>query len=90
MVELIVPGMSCGPCARAVTNAVQSVDASATVDIDLTTKIVTIVSGGDLEHIKSAIEDAGYKVGGQATAAVQTDSLELTSGGGENIADRIE
>lgn len=62
MVELTVPGMSCGPCARAVTGAVQGVDPNAKVDIDLGTKLVTIESGADVAVIATAIEEAGYKV----------------------------
>ena len=62
MVEVTVPGMSCGPCARAVTNAVQSVDSNAQVDIDLETKRVAIESDAPLTKIAAAIEEAGYKV----------------------------
>ena len=54
--------MSCGPCARAVTEAVRSVDPGASVEIDLETKLVAIDSGSDVGAIAAAIEDAGYKV----------------------------
>ena len=60
--EIKVPGMSCGPCARAVTDAVRNVDAEAVVDIDLTTKRVSIETDADPEAIAAAIEDAGYNV----------------------------
>ena len=62
MVEVTVPGMSCAPCARAVTSAVQSVDANAQVNIDLETKRVAIESGAPISAIAAAIEEAGYKV----------------------------
>ena len=62
MVEITVRGMSCGPCARAVTNAVQSVDANAEVQVDLDTKRVSIDSTAPLPAISAAIEEAGYKV----------------------------
>ncbi|HEX8263708.1 MAG TPA: heavy-metal-associated domain-containing protein [Allosphingosinicella sp.] len=62
MVEITVPGMSCGPCGRAVTSAVQGVDPGARVEIDLETKLVAIESGADVAAIAGAIEDAGYKV----------------------------
>ena len=58
MYQITVRGMSCGPCARAVTSAVHSIDADAKVEIDLETKLVDIESGADV----AAIEDAGYKV----------------------------
>ena len=60
--NITVPGMSCGPCARAVTNAVKSVDPAAEVEIDLGTKRVAIDTGADAEQVKAAIEQAGYKV----------------------------
>ena len=66
MVELIVRGMSCSPCARAVTNAVQSVDAGANVSVDLETKRVSIETVADVGRIEAAIEAAGYNVQRQA------------------------
>jgi copper chaperone len=62
MVELTVTGMTCGGCARAVTNAVKSVDAAAGVVVDVAGKRVSIDSQADLAEIKAAIEDAGYNV----------------------------
>ncbi len=60
--EILVPGMSCGPCATAVTNAVQSVDPAASVEVDLGTKRVAIETTAETEQVRSAIEQAGYKV----------------------------
>jgi copper chaperone len=62
MYELKVEGMSCGHCVNAVTKSVQSVDASAKVDIDLSQQKVRIESGAALDAIKEAIVDAGYPV----------------------------
>ena len=62
MIEVTVPGMSCAPCARAVTNAVQSVDANAQVNIDLETKRVAIESEAPISAIAAAIEEAGYRI----------------------------
>lgn len=62
MVELTVPGMSCDPCARAVTKAVRSVDPQAGVEIDLGTKRVAINSDAGFDRIRAAIETAGYEV----------------------------
>jgi copper chaperone len=66
MIEVTVPGMSCGPCARAVTGAVQGVDPSAEVKIDLNTKRVSINSSADPQSLATAIENAGYKVEAEA------------------------
>ena len=62
MVELTVNGMRCGPCARAVTEAVRSIDPVAGVEIDLDSKRVSIDSDADIGSIQSAIEGAGYQV----------------------------
>ncbi|MDQ8757369.1 heavy-metal-associated domain-containing protein [Sphingosinicella sp. LHD-64] len=62
MVVLTVRGMNCGPCAKAVTEAVRSVDPDAEVKVDLGTKLVAIDSVGNLDRIKAAIDEAGYKV----------------------------
>ena len=62
MVELTVTGMTCGGCARAVTNAVQSVDPAAGVVVDVASKRVSIDSQADVAQIEAAIEEAGYNV----------------------------
>ena len=62
MFDFQVNGMTCGGCARAVTNAVESVDAAANVQVDLAAKRVTVDSTADAAKIRSAIEDAGYDV----------------------------
>jgi copper chaperone len=62
MYELQVEGMSCGHCVGAVTRSVQEIDASAKVDIDLTTQKVRIASSANLEELKAAITEAGYPV----------------------------
>ena len=66
MIKLIVKGMSCGPCASNVTNAVHSVDSNAGVEVNLTTKLVEIESNSDVAQIAAAIEEAGYQVDRQA------------------------
>lgn len=62
MVELTVSGMRCGPCARAVTDAVRSIDPAAGVEIDLETKLVSIDSEADIGRLRAAIAEAGYQV----------------------------
>ena len=62
MVELTVSGMRCGPCGRAVTEAVRSIDPAAEVEIDLDSKSVSIDTKEDVGRIRAAIEDAGYQV----------------------------
>jgi copper chaperone len=62
MLEFRVDGMTCGGCARAVTNAVKSVDDAAAVQVDLASKLVTVGTAADAAEVQSAIEGAGYDV----------------------------
>lgn len=60
---LVVEGMSCGHCKKAVEDAVGELAGVEKVSVDLETKKVE-VEGSDLneEKIKKTIEDAGYEV----------------------------
>ena len=62
MMNFRVLGMTCGGCARAVTNAVERVDANAKVDVDLGAKRVSVESSADPKLFESAIQEAGYEV----------------------------
>ena len=62
MITFNVLGMTCGGCARAVTSAVQRIDAEASVDVDLPAKKVAISSSADPSQLSEAIEEAGYEV----------------------------
>lgn len=66
MYELRVDGMTCTGCANSVKKAVQRVDGSAEVEVDLISKTVSVTSSATLDAVKSAIDDAGYTVIGQA------------------------
>jgi copper chaperone len=57
-----VEGMSCGHCVKAVTKAVQQLDAQAQVQIDLSTRQVTIESSKPREALAKVIADEGYIV----------------------------
>ncbi|MBU0726715.1 MAG: heavy-metal-associated domain-containing protein [Alphaproteobacteria bacterium] len=61
MISLKVEGMTCGHCVKAVTKAVHTIEAAASVDIDLGAGLVRI-SSGDPERLASAIAEAGYAV----------------------------
>ena len=60
MIEFKVPAMSCGHCVRAVTEAVQEVDAGAKVDVNLETKKVLVESSADKSKLAQALSEAGY------------------------------
>jgi len=63
VMELVVPGMSCGHCKAAVAAEVSAVPGVARVDVDLDTKLVT-VHGADVSRdaVVAAIDEAGYSV----------------------------
>lgn len=62
MYQLQVENMSCGHCVGAVTEAVQGVDAAATVVIELASKSVRIDSTTPLASLTAAISAAGFPV----------------------------
>lgn len=61
MLKFQVDGMSCDHCVRAVTEAVQSADPDAKVDIDLESKKVAVDSRRESAAIAEAIREAGYE-----------------------------
>lgn len=61
--KLVVEGMTCGHCVRTITNAIQKLDSSALVDIDLSTGHVDIRSDSvSTPSATRAIQDEGYAV----------------------------
>lgn len=60
MLRLNVDGMSCGHCVGAVTRAVQGVDPSAEVRVDLAAKTVEARTVAEPGAVAKAIADAGY------------------------------
>ena len=62
MITFEVPGMTCGHCARTITNALQEIDPAAEVTVELASKRVAVGSNAIPEQLKKAIQDAGYDV----------------------------
>ncbi len=60
MIELTLPTMTCGHCVRSVTDTVQQVDPSATLQIDLPSHQVRIESQQPQATFVAALADAGY------------------------------
>ena len=60
MIELTLPTMTCGHCAKTVTSTVQRVDAQATLQIDLPTHTVKIESQQPREAFAAALAEEGY------------------------------
>ncbi len=56
-----VTGMTCAHCVRAVTEAIQSLDAAAKVEVDLDASRVVVRDGSlSAPDIVGAIEEEGY------------------------------
>lgn len=66
MQTYIVEGMTCGGCARSVTNAIVSAIPGAEVQVDLDTKRVSVSGEPDVGAVRQAVEDAGFEFAGQA------------------------
>lgn len=60
--EFKVGGMSCGHCAAAVTRAIQRLDATAAVSVDLASGRVSVDGRLGREDVARAIAAAGYTV----------------------------
>ena len=58
--ELMVKGMTCGGCVKAVTRAVLAQDKAASVVVDLPSGKVTIEGALSQDQAEAAILDAGF------------------------------
>lgn len=60
MHEFNLPDMTCGHCARAVTEAAREVDPQARVEVDLPAKKAKVESPQPRERFTRALAEAGY------------------------------
>ena len=58
--EFNVPDMSCGHCVGVITKTLTTLDASATVSVDLPTRKITVQTTQDRATVAAALADAGY------------------------------
>ena len=56
-----VPDISCDHCKRSIEGEVSTVADVVSVDVDVDTRLVTVV-GGDDADVRAAIVEAGYEV----------------------------
>ncbi|HEY0877067.1 MAG TPA: cation transporter [Zeimonas sp.] len=66
MTTFDVKGMTCGHCVKAVTSAVQGIDAQAKVDVDLARGTIRVESTLPPASVEQAIEEAGYEAKARA------------------------
>ncbi len=60
--QLSVPSMMCDGCASTVKTAITALDPAATVQVNLTTKLVSIETQAAEAAVKAAIVAAGHEV----------------------------
>lgn len=60
MIELTLPDISCGHCARTVTQTVQALDPAAQVQVDLPTHRVRIETTLPAADVEAALAEQGY------------------------------
>lgn len=60
MHEIQVEKMTCGGCAGRVTKAVLAIDGSATVNVDMKSKLIRVTSTSTAADLARAISSAGY------------------------------
>ncbi|WP_198334915.1 heavy-metal-associated domain-containing protein [Psychrobacter namhaensis] len=58
--KLLIVNMTCGGCARGVTATLNDVDPNAKVDIDLTTKVVSIDTIASVDQMMAALARDGF------------------------------
>ena len=60
ILNLMVTGMTCGHCEKAVKQAIKDVDANATIEIKRTESLVIVDTAETTETIVAAITAEGY------------------------------
>lgn len=63
-IELELPDMSCGHCVRAVTEALQALDAQARVQAEVPARRVSVQTSATAEAVRAALTEAGYPPAG--------------------------
>lgn len=67
-IRLTIEGMNCGHCVKRVTNALSEVTGVTDVKVDLADNSATVTGTLDIEALKAAVDEAGYKVVSFTTA----------------------
>jgi copper chaperone len=62
MARFRIPDIHCDGCVRSLTGAVRELDAQATLQADLTTKLVRVETTAGDDAVAEAMRDAGFTV----------------------------
>ncbi len=60
MFQFTIPGMTCGGCARRVTNAILSVDPAAQIITDPPSRDVKVTTKANEQALLAVLSEAGY------------------------------
>jgi copper chaperone len=60
--QLKVPSMACSACVDTISKAVATLDATAKVEADTKTKLVSVETQQPADKVREAIANAGYPV----------------------------
>lgn len=60
MLTLNIPAISCGHCARAITDTVLALDPAAVVQVDVPAKTAVIDTGADHATVLARLAEEGY------------------------------
>lgn len=83
MITFEVKDMTCGHCARTITQAIETLDATARVQIDLTSHRVQIEPGRSAAaQLRDAIAEAGYTPVAVEAAPAPVAAVGCGGGGG--------
>lgn len=61
MIELNIPAIHCGGCAKTVTRLVGEIDPAARVDIDVESRRVSIETDASRDAIVARLAEAGFE-----------------------------
>ena len=60
--KLLVDGIRCGDCVRAITDAVLGIDVGARINVDAPSRHVGIAGRMSFEQARAAIEARGFRI----------------------------
>ncbi len=60
MLQFIIPSMSCGHCVKSITQAINLLDANASVSADPAGKKVSVTTSAAEAAVIAALTEAGY------------------------------
>ncbi len=60
MLTLSIPAISCGHCARAITDTIHELDPAAVVQVDIAARTASVDTRADLAAVRERLEAEGY------------------------------